>query len=37
MFSSIKIEEYMKFELAGIFRVKMIAKNIVLYNAIYPL
>ena len=30
MFSSIKMEEYMEPELSGIFRVKMVAKNIVL-------
>ena len=29
MFSSIKIEEYMEPELSGIFRVKLVAKNIV--------
>ena len=29
MFSSIKIEEYMESELSGIFRVKLVTKNIV--------
>ena len=28
MFSSIKIEEYMEFELSGIFPVKLVTKNI---------
>ena len=27
MFSSMKIEEYIEYELSGIFRVKLIAKN----------
>ena len=30
MFSSIKMEEYMESELSGIFRVKLVAKNIML-------
>ena len=30
MFCSIKKEEYIKFELPGIFRVKVVAKDIVL-------
>ena len=30
MFSSIKKEQYMEFELYGIFQVKVVAKNIVL-------
>ena len=29
MFSSIKMEEYMESELSGIFRVKLVTKNIV--------
>ena len=29
MFSSIKMEEYMKSELSGVFRVKLVTKNIV--------
>ena len=30
MFSRVKIEEYMKYELSDIFKVKVVAKNIVL-------
>ena len=33
MFSSIKMEEYMESELSGIFRVKLVAKNIVLVSS----